>query len=127
MTIFEGPIYDAFTVSAKLAKSAVAVAMYQKETDTFTYYADPTKLKTYLAIGLPVLLTDVPYNAEDIVAHECGKIVRYDAEDIAIAIIEMLENKHRLRRFRRNAINYARQFDWNPILSKNLMQLLESE
>jgi len=29
--------------------SAVSIAMYDKEKDTFTYYADPTKLKDYLS------------------------------------------------------------------------------
>ena len=48
------------------SRCACAVAPYDMKTDTWTRYADPGKIKNYLASALPVILTDVPYNAYDI-------------------------------------------------------------
>ncbi|MBI3887667.1 glycosyltransferase family 4 protein, partial [Candidatus Microgenomates bacterium] len=62
---FKGKIEDHKDLENEIAKSCLAIAPYIKELDTWTYYADPGKVKTYLACGLPVLLTDLPWNAQE--------------------------------------------------------------
>ena len=42
----------------------IALASYSDDPDSITYYADPTKPKGYLACGLPVVITNVPWIAE---------------------------------------------------------------
>ena len=54
------------TSSGCSAESSVAVAPYAQTDETFTRYADPGKLKAYLAAGLPIVLTDVPPNAREL-------------------------------------------------------------
>jgi len=98
--------------------------MYDKEKDRFTYYADPTKLKDYLSTGLPILLTDVPHNARDIENNKCGLIIDYTADRIAEAVIDLMKNEERLKQYRENATNYAKQFDWNIIFKENLERVL---
>lgn len=49
-----------------IAKSCVAIAPYVKKLDTWTYYGDPGKVKTYLSCGAPVILTKLPWNASEI-------------------------------------------------------------
>ncbi len=65
---FTGFIENHQEIEERLSRSALAVAIYErgKKKTNFTYFADPGKLKSYLAAGLPVLLTDVPYNAKEI-------------------------------------------------------------
>lgn len=123
---FEGPIYDIQALNESMATAALAVAMYDRDIDDFTYYADPTKIKTYLSVGLPLLLTDVPYNAKDIHDRKCGKIVEYDRDAIATAVIELMRDKVMLREYRENAINYAKGLNWNMIFENNLGRLLGS-
>lgn len=54
-------------IEAMLSRCSLSIAMYDKYDEkgnlSFTYFADPSKIKTYLACGLPVLLSDVSYNA----------------------------------------------------------------
>lgn len=113
--VFKGPIYDSQELNSILGKSHLAVALYSREHDTFTYYADPTKIKTYLAMGLPVLITDVPHNAHEIEQNECGKLIDYDVKNVSDSIIEMFVDDCILEKYSENAKKYAHQFDWNTI------------
>ena len=117
---FTGWINDRNILDQIMANSAIAVAMYNKEKDSFTYYADPTKLKDYLSAGLPVLLTDVPHNAREIEKNKCGIIIDYCKNQIASAVIELMKNKSRLQEYRKNAVEYIQQFDWNIIFNEAL-------
>lgn len=114
MCEFLGKIDDIRVVEDEIAKSAVAIAPYVKELDTWTYYADPGKVKTYLACGVPVLLTEIPWNARDIEEKGCGKIITEDAKDMAekIAFLMSPENNES---YRKNAIRYAKSFDYENI------------
>lgn len=122
--IFEGPIPDQDEANEKLARAALAVAMYDNKHDDFSYYADPGKIKTYLSAGLPVLLTDVPHNADEIQERSCGKVLEYDVDAIATAVIELMNDEDMLKEYRENAVRYARMFDWNRIFENNLGRLL---
>lgn len=111
-----------------LARCAVAVALYKEKDEdgnlSFTYFADPAKIKSYLASGLPVFLTDVPYNAKELEKNRCGMIINHDKDKIANAVVDLMHNENRLEEYRGNAINYAKQFDWNNIFKKNLERAL---
>jgi glycosyltransferase involved in cell wall biosynthesis len=122
--IFEGGIPDQDVANEKLARAALAVAMYDKRIDDFSYFADPGKIKNYLAVGLPVLLTDLPHNAQEIDSKRCGKVLEYSEEALAGAVIELMTDEDLLREYRNNALEYARQFDWNVLLDSNLARLL---
>ena len=110
---FMGPVYDPIRLYNILSKCHLAVALYRKE--ALTYYADSTKPKTYLAAGLPLLITDVPHNAKEIENKKCGKIVKYDLESVVDNIINLMEEERTLEEYSENARNYAEQFDWNKI------------
>lgn len=121
--IFEGAIFDQKIVNEKLARAAIGVALYSRELDTFTYYADPTKIKTYLAAGLPVLLTDLPYNAMEIAENGAGIIVPYDEVELAKVVIEVMQDKEKLISYRNAAVKYSRRFDWTDIFREQLGNL----
>lgn len=120
---FMGYIEEHREVEEILSKCALAVALYNSQ-DTFTYYADPAKLKVYLACGLPVLVTDVPHNAWEIEKQGCGRVIVCRAEDIARAVTELMLDEMTLQTYRQRATDYARQFDWNIIFRENLELVL---
>ena len=106
-----------------LGESAAATAVYMSEEDNlsnFTYYADPTKIKDYLANGLPVILTNVPHNAHELEKRKCGIVVEYRKEEVSSAVVSLLKDKEKLKIYRQNAFSYAKEFDWNSIFSKAL-------
>ena len=101
-----------------MSESACAIAVYKPEKEklyNFTYYSDPTKLKDYLSAGLPIILTNVPYNAGQIQSKKCGIIVSYSKDSIGRAVIEFMENSEKLKDFRLNALEMAKQLEWNKI------------
>lgn len=117
----KGWIKDRKIIDTTLGESAAAIVVYVPEKEkihNFSYYGDPIKIKEYLASGLPVILTDVPYNAREIQNRRCGIIVSYRKEEIANAIIKILSNEKELKEYRSNALVYAKEFDWNVIFSK---------
>lgn len=118
--VFTGWIQDKDKINGMLSKSACAIAPYkpeEKQLFNFTYYADPTKVKDYLSVGLPVILTNVPYNARDLVRKKCGVVVEYDKDKIAQAVTSLMKNDALLKQYRENALRYAKDFDWNVIFS----------
>ncbi len=121
---FTGWIKDRRKIDGIMADSAVAIAMYQKYDEkgniSFTYFADPTKIKDYLSAGLPVIMTDVPHNALEIKRKGCGKVIRPDRRDIAAAVVSMMKDEKSLRTYRSNARKYALLFDWDVIFERAL-------
>lgn len=116
--IFKGWILDRSKIDEMLSESAIAVATYKPEKErlhNFTYYADPYKIKDYLGAGLPIVLTDISYNAKDVVEKECGILIKYNKDEIANAIIKLMKDDKMLRKFRSNALNYSKKFDWENI------------
>ena len=116
--VFLGKIEDIKELENEVAKSTIAVAPYIKKLDTWTYYADPGKIKTYIACGVPVLLTDIPWNAKDIEESKCGIIIDETKESIIHAIDFLLKKSNNIQ-CRQNAKQYARKFNYADIF-KNL-------
>ncbi len=115
---FTGWMWDQEGIRKLLLDCAFAVATYDPrgaQEDNFTYYADPTKIKTYLSCGLPVIMTNVPYNAGDLVRRGCAIVVDYDEKAIAKVLIDLLTDKKKLETMRKSAIKIAREFTWEKI------------
>lgn len=120
---FKGWVKDRKKLDACMSESACAIALYKPEKErlyNFTYYADPTKLKDYLGAGLPIILTDIPYNAKDIQKNGCGILVDYTSNEVEVAVVRLLSDKQMLVNYKRNALQYASQFDWQKIFDKAL-------
>jgi glycosyltransferase involved in cell wall biosynthesis len=117
---FHGFVPDHREVERILASASVAVAPYRPGEGTFTPYADPGKLKAYLAAGLPILLTNVPPNAVELSVDGGAELVPFDAEAIADAVARLLDTPETWRERRAAALNYARRFDW-PVLFDELL------
>ncbi len=118
---FHGFIADHRELERLLSQAAVALAPYNTRVESFTRYADPSKLKAYLAAGLPIILTSVPPNAQDL-AHRAGaEIVQDDPVELADAIERILADPSAWRQRRSAALAYRQQFDWNKIIPNVLI------
>ena len=123
---FTGYVKNHADIEKLLAQSALAVALYDRYDGkklSFSYFGNPTKVKAYLSAGLPVIMSDVPYNAKEIERVGCGKIVSYESRDIASAIIEILVNEKTLLSYRAHVVSYRKKFDWNRIFGAALANL----
>lgn len=115
---FRGFVKSDRAVERMVARSGVTLALYRKKDDPFTYYADPGKLKVYLAAGVPVILTDLPAIAREIARARAGLLCEYEPDSVAQAIIKMLKNPKLAKEYRRNARTFAKQFDWPTIFDQ---------
>lgn len=125
---YVGFIEDPRDMEKMLTKCALGVAIYEKKDADgnvpFTYFADPGKLKLYLACGVPVLLTDVSYNAKMLEKKKCAVIIDGKAGDIARSVIYLMKNEDTLKEYRDNAISYSKEFSWDAIFNSNLKRIL---
>jgi glycosyltransferase involved in cell wall biosynthesis len=120
---FHGFVPDHRDVERILAGCTVAVAPYAEETGSFTRFADPGKLKAYVAAGLPTLLTDVPPNAGELAREGGAELVDDDAGALAYALSRLLGSPEEWRERRAAALAYARRFDWAVVLPDVLREL----
>lgn len=114
---FMGKIDNIRELEKEVAKSTIAVAPYIKSLDKWTYYADPGKIKTYLACGVPVILTDLSWNAKEIELNKCGLIIEDSVKSITNSIFFLL-NKENNKEFRENAVEYSKSFNYSNIFRK---------
>jgi glycosyltransferase involved in cell wall biosynthesis len=114
---FHGFVSDHRDVERLLAEAALAVAPYRPERDSFTRYADPGKLKAYLAAGLPIVLTDVPPNAQELAREAGAEIAAFEADAFANAISIGLADAEQWQERRDAALSYVSRFDWEALLS----------
>jgi glycosyltransferase involved in cell wall biosynthesis len=103
-----------------VASGSVAVAPYETADESFTRFADPSKVRAYMAAGLPVVMTDVPPNADELAAEGGAELVPYSAEGLADGIERALASSEGWRRRHEAARTYARRFDWETILGRVL-------
>lgn len=117
---FHGYISDHRALEHLLAGATIALAPYSTRVESFTRFADPSKLKSYIAAGLPILVTDVPPNAAEIEAHGGAEIVADTPAAFADRISTLLTDRREWARRRAAALEYRRQFDWNTIVADAL-------
>jgi glycosyltransferase involved in cell wall biosynthesis len=120
---FLGFLSDHRDVEQLVSTASVAAAPYATDVDSFTKYADPSKLRTYTGAGLPIVTTAVPPNARELERHAGATVVPYEAEPIANAIEEMLSSPQEWQRRRAAALSYANGFDWGRIVPEALARL----
>lgn len=117
---FAGYVPDHKEVENRIAKAAIAVAIYQKDPDNFTYYTDPGKVKNYLGGGVPVLITDVPHIARVVESQKCGIIVSTDRKKLAEKLTWFLQNEEMIKQYRINALKFAKKYDWDKVFEEAL-------
>lgn len=122
---FLGYIASHEEVENRIAKAAIAIALYNKQYDDFTYYADPGKVKNYLGAGVPVVMTNVPYVAQEVGLAHCGFIVDYKKSQLEKVILRFLSDEKMMQDYRKNALTLAKRFDWNKVFLQALQPVLK--
>ncbi|PJE70160.1 hypothetical protein COU97_01190 [Candidatus Shapirobacteria bacterium CG10_big_fil_rev_8_21_14_0_10_48_15] len=111
------------TVLEKMVKYDVGIALYN-EAESYTRYCDPVKVKEYLAGGLAVLMTDVPYVAQLIRRQNLGLVIKPgDAAALRQAFAKLLTCPKNLAVWQRNARETAPAFDWTVIFDQAFIKM----
>ncbi|GFK94659.1 Glycosyltransferase Gtf1 [Fundidesulfovibrio magnetotacticus] len=105
-------------VLAMLPGYDVSLALYRPSANNLSQWADPSRVKDYLACGLPVVITPVPEIHKDVAALEAGLVAPYEAKAMADAVASILEDPDRWRAMRENALAYMASYSWSAILDR---------
>lgn len=98
----------------------VALAPYLDDPDSYTWWCDPTKPKEYLACGLPLIITRVPWIWERVAdpRKPLGLAIDYRLDELVQACVRLLSDDRYYWRCRRNALEFASTLDWNRIYAR---------
>lgn len=123
---FYGWVRDRKRLEKLMSDGAVGMATFNTEIlDEKVRNADPGKIKDYLLLGLPVITTDAPTIAAKLEEKQCGVIIKYDENDLAQAVVQLLTDRQRLALYRRNALKFIRQFDYPRLFSSHIKRVLK--
>ncbi len=117
---FLGYIPSHAVMENRIAQAAVAVALYDKKYDDFSYYGTPGKIKNYLGAGVPIIMTDVPYGVKQVEDAQCGFIIKYSKDELADKLVNFFSNEKIMKSYRINALKFAKKYDWDRVFAKAL-------
>jgi glycosyltransferase involved in cell wall biosynthesis len=118
-----GFVEDFGTVRRIVASASIGVAPYEDNSDSFSRFADPGKLKVYLGAGLPILLTAVPPNAGELAKHGGAEIVDANGPAFAARIDALLGDPVRWAARHADSLRYRQRFDWRHLFEQSLPRL----
>jgi len=123
IVFFHGFIADVDKLSKFIRQFYIGLAPYRTIPLSIRWYADATKLRLYLAAGLPIITTQVPPLGKELVGIGAGVVVKDNEKDLAKAIVKMLKNKKLYQKTRRAAIKYIKNNTWENVFTKALQQM----
>lgn len=118
-----GYIEDNNKVNDILLESGIALAPYNPDPISISYFADMGKVKVYLGCGLPVIITRVPPIHKVIEETKSGLIGEYDPDDFAKKISFLIDNPDIYSTYRKNSFDLGLKFDWNILIEKALNEM----
>jgi glycosyltransferase involved in cell wall biosynthesis len=113
-------LMDHETLFKFISHERVGMAPYIDDSNNYTWYADPTKPKEYLACGLPLVITDVPWIAEEVRKKPMGIVCKYNKEDIAAACIKLLKDDEFYKVCLKNSVDFASGLSWDVIYAASI-------
>jgi glycosyltransferase involved in cell wall biosynthesis len=96
----------------------ISLALYKPSPNNLSQWADPSRVKDYLACGLPCIITPVPEIHKDIAALSAGIVAGYTVDSLEEAIGRLLADPDLWRSMRENALAYMRSYSWSAILDR---------
>lgn len=118
-----GFIADLKKVADISKHSMIGLAPYRTIPWSVRWYADATKMRLYFANGLPAITTQVPPLGKEAQKKECALVTKDIAEPYAKAIISLLQDSKKYKKYRQNAIAFAKVNTWENTYGNALKQM----
>jgi len=98
----------------------IAIAPYIPEESNVSFYTDSSKIKSYLSLGIPVIITNVNFSKE-VIKSSAGIVISYNKKEFINAVSKILNNYQDLRK---NALDLSKKYYYKklyPLLFKSLI------
>lgn len=96
-----------------LKKCTIGIAPYYPDSSNVSQYGDAGKVKRYLSLGLPVIITDIFEFASEIRINKAGEIISYNRpKELTDAIRKIISN---YSQYQKNALKLGSKFYYKKI------------
>lgn len=102
-----------------LKKCTIGIAPYQPDPSNVSQFGDAGKVKRYISLGLPVIMTNVSEFSKEIRMSKAGVIIRYGNSKDLIGGIRKIMGDYKT--YQKNALNLGRKFYYK----KNYREMFE--
>lgn len=121
--VFHGFISDVKKISNIIKHFQVALAPYKYQENSVRLYGDATKIRQYLAAGLPVITTPVPPIGRECQEKGACLIVDDNAVDISNALSKVFEKDNLKNSMAKNAFLFAKKNTWENTYGNALLKM----
>jgi glycosyltransferase involved in cell wall biosynthesis len=118
-----GYIKDEMEFSRTVRGFRVGLAPYPPQPDTVKRFAGVARPWTYIANGVPPVMTGVPFDAEEIERSGAGIIIDYQPEQLAGAILRLLTDDELHERCRQQGRELLRTRTPQPVFAAMLTRM----
>jgi len=109
---FWGYVKEDKKIDEIISSCDIGIATYLPEERNVSYYGDPSKIKQYLSLALPVITTNVFVFSQEIKKYKAGVIINYNKKELITAINTIKANYNL---YSRNALNLGKKYDYKTI------------
>ena len=107
-------------VYKQLKKCAIAVAPYRASPENMSQFTDPGKVKVYLSVSLPTVITRVPQIAFELNDKKAGIATDDDVDAFSKSCVKLLTDDVMLEEYRKNAYQLAEKYSWDKNFDRAL-------
>lgn len=103
-----------------LSQFKIGLAPYVAKKNSPRWWADSTRIRLYLAAGLPVITTQVPPMGKELENNGSGLVVSDNVTHLANAVISLFKNSNQYNKMKLNATKQANNNTWDKVYNKTL-------
>ncbi|MFC1621906.1 glycosyltransferase family 4 protein [Patescibacteria group bacterium] len=107
----------------ELGSFGIGLCLYEGNKNDSAYFSDPISPKEFFGAGLPVVVTDILWIAEDVEKEKLGKVISYNEEDLTKTLNELWNEKGLYKECSDNAKDYIKKFSWTSIFEKTFEKM----
>lgn len=106
-----------------LPRCGIGIAPYLPDPDSIIWSTDPTKIKDYLACGLPVIVTNVAESSGEIEQEKAGQVISYDPDEFQRAVEALTRDEEIYSGYKQSAIRLASRYNWDIIYDRAMASI----
>lgn len=110
---FYGYVKKESEINDIISHCHIGLAPYVPGESNVSYYTDPSKIKMYLSLGLPVVTTNICLLAEELTKARAGVVFNYGNTDSFVRAVERVFTNH--SQYRKGALRLAQQYDYRSL------------
>jgi len=111
-TTFHGYL-EGESFNTVLKKCTIGIATYLPDSSNVSHFGDPGKVKRYLSLGLPVIITDIFEFSQEIKKNKAGVIIKSGNPKELTKAIETIMSDY--KNYQANALNLAKKYYYKKI------------